>query len=119
MSILLFTKIIRGGDIVLPSDKTKIIKADENPEMNDMIGFDIITTDGTTLLGADDKAGIAEIIDAMNYLIKHPEIKHGKIRICFTPDEEVGRGTEKFDVNKFEAKFAYTIDGGTRGEVEN
>ncbi len=107
-----------GGDIVLPNDKTKIIKADENPELKDMIGFDIITTDGTTLLGADDKAGVAEIIDAMNYLIAHPEIKHGKIRVCFTPDEEVGRGTEKFDVQKFGAKFAYTIDGGTRGEVE-
>lgn len=111
-------KNYQGGDIVLPNDKTKVIKVDENPELKDMLGFDIITTDGTTLLGADDKAGIAEIIDAMNYLIKHPEIKHGKIRICFTPDEEVGRGTEKFDVNKFEAKFAYTIDGGTRGEVE-
>jgi len=111
-------KNYQGGDIVLPADPTKVIKADENPEMKDMIGFDIITTDGTTLLGADDKAGVAEIIDAMSYLIKHPEIKHGKIRICFTPDEEVGRGTEKFDVNKFEAKYAYTIDGGTRGEVE-
>lgn len=111
-------KNYQGGDIVLPNDKTKVIKADENPELKDMIGFDIITTDGTTLLGADDKAGIAEIIDAMNYLIKHPEVKHGKIRVCFTPDEEVGRGTEKFDVAKFGAKFAYTIDGGTRGEVE-
>lgn len=108
----------QGGDIVLTKDPTKVIKEDENPELKDMIGFDIITTDGTTLLGADDKAGVAEIIDAMNYLIKHPEIKHGKIRICFTPDEEVGRGTEKFDVAKFEAKYAYTIDGGTRGEVE-
>lgn len=111
-------KNYQGGDIVLPKDETKVIKANENPELKDMIGFDIITTDGTTLLGADDKAGIAEIIDAMNYLIKHPEIKHGKIRVCFTPDEEVGRGTEKFDVSKFGAKFAYTIDGGTRGEVE-
>jgi tripeptide aminopeptidase len=83
-----------------------------------MIGMDIITTDGTTLLGADDKAGIAEIMDAMNYLITHPEIKHGTIKVCFTPDEEVGRGTEKFDVKKFGAKYAYTIDGSTRGEVE-
>lgn len=111
-------KNYQGGDIVLPADKTKIILADENPELEDMTGFDIITADGTTLLGADDKAGIAEIIDAMNYLIQHPEIKHGKIRICFTPDEEVGRGTEKFDVEKFGAKYAYTLDGGTRGELE-
>ncbi|AFN74007.1 peptidase T [Melioribacter roseus P3M-2] len=111
-------KNYQGGDIVLPGDPSKIIKADENPELKDMIGFDIITSDGTTLLGADDKAGIAEIIDAMNYLIQHPEIKHGKIRVCFTPDEEVGRGTEKFDVIKFGAKYAYTIDGSTRGEVE-
>ncbi|MEW6507617.1 MAG: peptidase T [Bacteroidota bacterium] len=111
-------KNYQGGDIVLTGDKTKIIDAASNPELKDMIGLDIITTDGTTLLGADDKAGIAEIIDAMNYLITNPETKHGKIRICFTPDEEVGRGTEKFDVKKFGAKYAYTIDGGTRGEVE-
>ncbi len=111
-------KNYQGGDIILPGDTTKIIKAEENPELKDMIGFDIITSDGTTLLGADDKAGIAEIIDAMNYLIQHPEIKHGKIRVCFTPDEEVGRGTEKFDFKKFGANFAYTIDGSTRGEVE-
>lgn len=111
-------KNYQGGDIVLPKDITKVIDAANNPELMDMIGMDIITTDGTTLLGADDKAGIAEIIDAMNYLIQHPEIKHGKIRVCFTPDEEVGRGTEKFDVQKFGAKYAYTIDGSTRGEVE-
>lgn len=111
-------KNYQGGDIVLPADETKVILADENPELKDMIGFDVITTDGTTLLGADDKAGIAEIIDAMNYLVQHPEIKHGKIRICFTPDEEVGRGTEKFDVEGFGAKYAYTLDGGTRGELE-
>ncbi len=111
-------KNYQGGDIVLPNDKTKVIDAAGNPELKDMIGMDIITTDGTTLLGADDKAGIAEIMDAMNYLINHPEIKHGTIRVCFTPDEEVGRGTEKFDLNKFGAKYAYTIDGSTRGEVE-
>ena len=108
----------QGGDIVLPKDKTKVIDAASNPELKDMIGLDIITTDGTTLLGADDKAGVAEIIDAMNYLITHPEVKHGTVKVCFTPDEEVGRGTEKFDVPKFGAKFAYTIDGSTRGEVE-
>ena len=111
-------KNYQGGDIVLPKDTTKIIDAANNPELKDMIGFDIITTDGTTLLGADDKAGVAEIIDAMNYLITHPEEKHGIIKVCFTPDEEVGRGTEKFDVAKFGAKYAYTIDGSTRGEVE-
>ncbi|MDH7605256.1 MAG: peptidase T, partial [Melioribacter sp.] len=96
----------------------KVIDVESNPVLKDMIGYDIVTSDGTTLLGADDKAGIAEIVDAMNYLITHPEIKHGTIRVCFTPDEEVGRGTEKFDVKKFGAKYAYTIDGGTRGEVE-
>ncbi|GBD89410.1 peptidase T [bacterium BMS3Abin04] len=109
-------KNYQGGDITL--ENGKVIGADNNPELKDMIGLDIITTDGTTLLGADDKAGIAEIMDAMNYLIQHPEVKHGTIKICFTPDEEVGRGTEHFDVEKFGAKYAYTIDGGTRGEVE-
>jgi tripeptide aminopeptidase len=108
----------QGTDIVLPNDTNRIIKVEENPELKDMIGFDIITTDGTTLLGADDKAGIAEIMDAVNYLITHPEVKHGTIKIAFTPDEEVGRGTEKFDVEKFGAKVAYTIDGSTLGEVE-
>ncbi len=111
-------KNYQGGDIVLPKDPTKVIIASENPELKEMFGLDIITSDGTTLLGADDKAGIAEIVDAMNYLIQHPEVKHGTIRICFTPDEEVGRGTEKFNVTKYGAKYAYTIDGSTRGEVE-
>jgi tripeptide aminopeptidase len=111
-------KNYKGGDIVLPKDPTKIIDAAGNHELKEMIGLDIITTDGTTLLGADDKAGIAEIVDAMHYLIQHQEVKHGTIRICFTPDEEVGRGTEKFDVKKYGAKYAYTIDGSTRGEVE-
>ncbi|MCB9248118.1 MAG: peptidase T [Ignavibacteriales bacterium] len=109
-------KNYQGGDITLLNGK--IIDADGNPELKDMIGFDIITTDGTTLLGADDKAGVAEIMDAMNYLVQHPEVKHGTIKICFTPDEEVGRGAEKFNVEKFGAKYAYTIDGGTRGEIE-
>jgi tripeptide aminopeptidase len=111
-------KNYQGGDIVLPNDPNYKISPDSNPELNDMIGFDIITTDGTTLLGADDKAGIAEIMDALNYLATHPEIKHGDVKVCFTPDEEVGRGTEKFDVKKLGAKYAYTIDGSTRGEVE-
>ncbi len=111
-------KDYQGGEIVLPNDPNYKISPEGNPEMNDMIGYDIITTDGTTLLGADDKAGIAEIMDALNYLISHPEVKHGTIKVCFTPDEEVGRGTEKFDVEKFGAKYAYTIDGSTVGEVE-
>lgn len=110
-------KNYQGGDIPLKNGGF-VIKYDENPELKDMNGFDIITTDGTTLLGADDKAGVAEIMDAMNYLVNHPEVKHGTIKVCFTPDEEVGRGTEKFDVAKFGAKYAYTMDGGTRGEIE-
>ncbi|MFZ1292471.1 MAG: peptidase T [Melioribacteraceae bacterium] len=109
-------KNYQGENITLLNGK--VIDVENNPELKDMNGFDIITTDGTTLLGADDKAGISEIMDAMNYLIQHPEIKHGTIKICFTPDEEVGRGAENFNVEKFGAKYAYTIDGGTRGEIE-
>ncbi|MFO7447531.1 MAG: peptidase T [Ignavibacteriaceae bacterium] len=111
-------KNYQGGDIKLINDPNQVIKAADNPDLKDMIGFDIITTDGTTLLGADNKAGVAEIMDAVNYFLTHPEVKHGTIKICFTPDEEVGRGTEKFDVKKFGAKYAYTVDGQTRGEVE-
>jgi len=109
----------QGGDIVLPNDKNQVIEVKNNPELKEMKGFDIITTDGTTLLGADNKAGVSEIMDAVNYLIKHPEVKHGTIKVCFTPDEEVGRGTEKFDVKKYGAEFAYTVDGSARGEVES
>ncbi|HOJ36920.1 MAG TPA: peptidase T [Ignavibacteriales bacterium] len=112
-------KNYQGGDIVLPNDTTKVIKVEEHPDLKNMIGCDIITTDGTTLLGADDKAGIAEIIDAMNYLIQHPEIEHGKIRVCFTPDEEVGRGTEHINVEKLGIKYAYTVDGSICGEIES
>jgi tripeptide aminopeptidase len=112
-------KNYQGGNIVLPNDPTQIIEVDKNPDLNNMRGYDIITTDGTTLLGADNKAGVAEIIDAMNYLITHPEIKHGTIKVSFTPDEEVGRGTEKFNVEKFGAKYAYTVDGSSRGEIES
>lgn len=107
----------KGGDIPLPKDG-QIIRAEDNPDLKNMIGYDIITSDGSTLLGADNKTGIAEIIDAVNYFLSHPEVKHGPIKIAFTPDEEVGRGTEKFDVKKFGADFAYTVDGQTRGEVE-
>jgi tripeptide aminopeptidase len=109
----------QGGDIKLPNDPNQIIKVIDNPELKDMTGFDIITTDGTTLLGADNKAGVAEIVDAVNYLINHPVIKHGTIKICFTPDEEVGRGTEKIDLRKLGAKYAYTVDGSSRGEIES
>ncbi len=107
----------QGGDIPLPRDG-QVIRAEDNPDMKAMIGYDIITSDGSTLLGADNKSGIAEIVDAVNYFLLHPELKHGTIKICFTPDEEVGRGAEKFNVEKFGAKFAYTVDGQTRGEVE-
>ncbi len=110
-------KNYQGGDIHLENGGF-VIKEDDNPDLKNMIGFDIITTDGTTLLGADNKAGIAEIMDAINYLITHPEIKHGDIKVCFTPDEEVGRGTEKIDLKKLGAKFAYTVDGSSRGEIE-
>jgi tripeptide aminopeptidase len=110
-------KNYQGGDIKLQKDGV-VIRAAENPDLKNMTGFDIITSDGTTLLGADNKSGVAEIMDAANYLIAHPEIKHGTIKICFTPDEEVGRGTEKFNIEKFGAKYAYTVDGQSRGEVE-
>lgn len=108
----------QGGDIRLPKDN-QVITEEDNPDLKDMIGYDIITSDGSTLLGADNKAGVAEIIDAVNYLLKHPEVKHGTIKICFTPDEETGRGTEKFNVEEFGAKYAYTVDGQTRGEIES
>jgi tripeptide aminopeptidase len=110
-------KNYQGGDIKLPNGGW-VIKESENPDLKNMKGFDIITTDGTTLLGADNKAGVAEIMDAVNYFVSHPEVKHGPIKICFTPDEEVGRGTEKIDLEKLGAKYAYTVDGSSRGEVE-
>ena len=110
-------KKYKGGDIKLPKGGW-VIKVSENPDLKNMKGFDIITTDGTTLLGADNKAGVAEIMDAVNYFLTHPELKHGPIKICFTPDEEVGRGTEKIDLKKLDAKYAYTVDGSSRGEVE-
>lgn len=112
-------KNYNGGKIVLPADPTQIIDPEEHPDLKEQIGNDIITADGTTLLGADNKAGLAEIIDAMRYLIQHPEIKHGPIKVCFTPDEEVGRGTEKIRLERFGAKYAYTVDGESLGEIEN
>jgi tripeptide aminopeptidase len=111
------TNNYQGGDIKLKTGGW-VIKESENPDLKNMKGFDIITTDGTTLLGADNKAGVAEIMDAVNYFLSHPELKHGPIKICFTPDEEVGRGTEKIDLKKLDAKYAYTVDGSSRGEVE-
>ena len=107
-----------GGNIYLNKDINIYLSESSYPVLKNLIGETIITTDGTTLLGADDKNGIAEIMTAMSYLIKHPEISHGKIRIAFTPDEEVGRGADFFDVEKFGADFAYTIDGGALGELE-
>jgi tripeptide aminopeptidase len=108
-----------GKDIVLPNDKTQIIKFSEHPALAEQIGNDIVTADGTTLLGADNKAGLAEIMDAANYLITHPEVKHGKIRLLFTPDEEIGRGADKVNIKKLGADFGYTMDGETLGHIEN
>lgn len=105
-----------GKDVQL-NDNT-IMTVNDFPELNNYVGHTLITTDGTTLLGADNKAGIAEIVTAMEYLIANPDIKHGKLRIAFTPDEEIGRGPHKFDVEKFGAKFAYTMDGGPLGELQ-
>jgi tripeptide aminopeptidase len=107
-----------GGDIVLNKQKNIVLSPDYFEDLLQYKGQTLITTDGTTLLGADDKAGIAEIITAMDHLIQHPEIKHGKIRVAFTPDEEIGRGAHKFDVEKFGAEWAYTIDGSQVGELE-
>ena len=107
-----------GQDIVLNSEKNIIFEVEKYPEILDYKGQDIIVTDGTTLLGADDKAGLAEIVSACEYLINHPEIKHGKIRVGFTPDEEIGQGADHFDVKKFGCDWAYTMDGGAIGELE-
>jgi tripeptide aminopeptidase len=109
----------RGGDIVLPADPTQIIRAADHPALADQLGSDIITTDGTTLLGADNKAGIAEIMDAAQFLMQNPQIRHGAIRILFTPDEEIGRGVDKVDLTKLGADVAYTIDGETVGNLED
>ena len=108
-----------GSDIVLPDDSMQIIRVADHPDLQHQIGNDIITASGTTLLGADNKAGLAEIMDATHYLLTHPEIKHGTIRLLFTPDEEVGRGTEKVDIQKLGADFGYTIDGEALGTLED
>lgn len=107
-----------GNDIVLNKEKNITLMPEDFPELQNYVGQTIITTDGNTLLGADDKAGIAEILTAMEYMVQHPEVKHGKICVCFTPDEEIGEGPEHFDVKKFGAKFAFTLDGGEIGGIE-
>lgn len=112
-------KKYQGGDIILPKDKSQVIEFEMNPALKTCIGHDIITSDGTTLLGADNKAGIAEIMGSIIYLTNNPEIKHGMIRIAFTVDEEVGTGTKHFDVKQYGADYAYTIDGESAGEVED
>lgn len=108
----------KGGDIVLNNELNIVLSPKDFSHLNNYIGQDLIVTDGKTLLGADDKAGIVEIIEAVKYLQEHPEIKHGEIKIGFTPDEEIGRGANYFDVEKFNCKFAYTVDGGELGELE-
>ncbi|MGG3283126.1 peptidase T [Paenibacillus solani] len=107
-----------GQDIMLNRAQNVVLSPQDFPELLGYKGHTLVTTDGTTLLGADDKAGIAEIMTAMDYLIRHPELKHGKIRVAFTPDEEIGRGPHKFDVEAFGAKYAYTMDGGPLGELQ-
>ena len=107
-----------GGDIVLNAAESIVLSPSQFPELKNHVGEDLIVTDGNTLLGADDKAGIAEIISGVEYLMQHPEIEHGKIRIAFNPDEEIGLGAHKFDVERFGCDFAYTFDGGEVGELE-
>jgi len=109
----------RGGDIVLAADPAQVIRVAEHPALKDQIGNDVITTDGTTLLGADNKAGVAEIMDAAYFLLKNPHIKHGTVKILFTPDEEIGRGVDKVDLKKLGADFGYTIDGESAGHIED
>lgn len=108
-----------GSDLVLPDDPAQVIRATDHPDLAHQLGNDIITASGTTLLGADNKAGVAEIMDAANYLLTHPDVKHGRIRLLFTPDEEVGRGTEKVDMAKLDAQYGYTIDGESLGTLED
>src|SRR3954468_15635129 len=109
----------QGGDIMLPGDPSQLIRAAEHPALADQIGSDIITSDGTTLLGADNKAGVAEIVDAARFLLDNPQIRHGTIKILFTPDEEIGRGVDKVDLKKLGADFGYTMDGETAGHIED
>ncbi|MEO6166086.1 MAG: peptidase T, partial [Chitinophagales bacterium] len=108
-----------GKDLVLPNDTSVVIRTVDHPDLKDQFGNDIITADGTTLLGADNKSGVAAIMDAAHFLVSHPEIKHGTIRILFTPDEEVGHGVNHVDMNELGAQFGYTIDGETLGTLED
>ena len=108
-----------GGDIALPGDKSLVIRPADHPALAAQIGNDIVTSDGTTLLGADDKAGLAEIVDALRFLKAHPEIRHGAIKVLFTPDEEIGRGVDKADLKRLGADVAYTMDGSTAGTIED
>ena len=108
-----------GGRLELPGDPAFALDPEASPELVEHVGHELVTSDGTTLLGADDKAGVAEIMTAAAYLVRHPEIRHGPIRIGFTPDEEIGKGTDHFDLDRFGAVAAYTLDGSTRGEIED
>jgi tripeptide aminopeptidase len=112
-------KNYRGQDIILPDNPNEVIRLKDHPDLKEQIGNDIITASGETLLGADNKAGIAEIMDFANHLVTHPEIKHGTIKLLFTPDEEIGRGVDKVDLQKLGANYAYTVDGETLGSIEN
>ena len=112
-------KNYQGGDIVLPNDKSQVISVDKNPDLKNLIGDDIITADGTTLLGSDDKSGCAEVMTMIDILRNNPQLKHGNIAIAFTPDEEVGGGIDKFDIEGWGAKFAYTVDGEQLGDISN
>jgi tripeptide aminopeptidase len=107
-----------GADIAFPDDPSLVLRAADHPDLHDCLGHDIVTASGQTLLGADDKAGVAEIMTAAEYMLTHPEWPHGRVRVAFTPDEEIGRGTAHFDVSAFGASVAYTMDGGARGELE-
>lgn len=108
----------QGDDIVLPKDVTQVISVVDNPDLRDMIGKTLITTDGTTLLGADDKAGIAVILDAIEYFHRYPDVEHGDVYVCFTPDEEIGQGTKFFPYDRVPVAYAYTLDGSTKGELQ-
>jgi tripeptide aminopeptidase len=112
-------KNYQGQDLVLPDDTTQVIRCADYPYLNQLLGHDIITASGLTLLGSDDKAGVAEIMDAANYLMCHPEVKHGQVALVFTPDEEVGKGTAKIDLEKIGARYGYTLDGGEAGVLED
>ena len=108
-----------GGELRLPGDPTQVLRPGEIEDLENHVGHEIVTSDGTTLLGADDKAGVAEIVTAAAYLLRHPELEHGRVRIAFTTDEEVGRGTDHFDLERFGAEVAYTLDGDTAGEIQD